>query len=104
MTLKDAKIGNKVVIVNINLEHSVKRRFEVLGMTVGTTVSIINRKKSGTMIINIRGTRFAVGKDFAKGIDCKLEKTDRVNKIKGYSRQAHLNDKKAVLSGKGGRM
>ena len=97
MNLKDAKIGDKVIIKCINLEQSVKRRFEVLGMTVGSTVSIINRKKSGTMIINIRGTRFAVGKDFAGGIDCELKKDKWIKKNDSYSSQAHLNSNKTVV-------
>lgn len=96
MNLKDAEIGDKVIIKCINLEQSVKRRFEVLGMTVGSSVSIINRKKSGTMIINIRGTRFAIGKDFAKGIDCEVKKVSWIKRKESFSSQAHLNDKKAV--------
>lgn len=103
MTLKEAQIGDKVNIVKINLEQSVKRRFEVLGMTVGSTVGIINRKKSGTMIINIRGTRFAVGKDFAKGIDCELKKDKWIKKNDSYSSQAHLNGNKTVVLN-GGKM
>ena len=37
-------------------------------MTRGTRVEILNRKKSGTIIMKVRGTRFAAGRQVAEGI------------------------------------
>ena len=44
---------------------------EMLGMTNLTKVIVLNNKKSGSIIIKVRGTRFALGKEFAKGIKVK---------------------------------
>ncbi len=97
MTLKEAQTGDKVNVLKINLDKSVKRRFEVLGMTEGSAVSVINRKSSGTMIINIRGTRFAVGKDFAGGIECTFNKAERTGRLKGFDELVSRSEKKAAV-------
>ncbi len=71
MTLSDAKVGKTYSVQNIDLEIKVKRRLEILGMTGGSFVEVLNSKISGTKIIKVRGTRFAVGKEFAEGIEIK---------------------------------
>ena len=68
MTLFQGKIGSAYAVKEICLEDTVKRRFEMLGMTPGTVVDVLNKKRGGAMIIRLRGTRFAVGKEFAEGI------------------------------------
>ena len=45
-----------------------KRRLQMLGMTKGTEVRILNNKKSGSIIMKVRGTRFAIGRRIAEGI------------------------------------
>lgn len=69
MTLLDGKIGAEYSVKNINLEEKVCRRFEILGMTVNSKVFVVNKSLNGSMVIKIRGTRFALGKQFAKGIE-----------------------------------
>ena len=61
-------VGGVYKIVKIDLETNVKRRFEILGLTHNSKVTVLNSKKSGTKIIKVRGTRFAVGSDFACNI------------------------------------
>lgn len=68
MTLSDGAIGKTYRVREINLETAVKRRFEILGMTVNSAVTVLNKKRRGAEIIKIRGTRFAIGKEFAEGI------------------------------------
>ena len=68
MVLSDAKTGQNYKIEKIELDLKVRRRLQVLGMTQGTKISILNKKVSGPMIIKVRGTRFAVGKRFCDGI------------------------------------
>lgn len=60
--------GNTYTVTAIDLDDAAKRRFEILGMTLGTAIEIINQKPSGSKIIRLRGTRFAIGRDFAEGI------------------------------------
>lgn len=68
MKLSDGKKGCAYTVHQIDLPITVKRRLQMLGMTDGTKIIILNRKKNGPMIINIRGTRFALGKGFCSGI------------------------------------
>lgn len=68
MRLSDAKKGSSYIVLGIDLDLKVKRRLQMLGMTHGTTIDILNKKISGPMIIKVRGTRFAVGKKFCDGI------------------------------------
>lgn len=68
MVLSDAATGSQYIIEKIELGLKIKRRLQVLGMTNGTKISVLNKKASGPMIIKVRGTRFAVGKKFCDGI------------------------------------
>ncbi len=71
MRLSDGTNGSRYVVENIDLNLSVKRRLQILGMTHGAVIHILNQKKSGPMIIKVRGTRFALGRGFCKGISVK---------------------------------
>lgn len=68
MKLSDGLKGKEYIIENIKLNLAITRRLQMLGMTHGTPVSILGCKKSGPMIIKVRGTRFAIGKGFCDGI------------------------------------
>ena len=68
MVLSDAKTGFDYTIEKIELDLKVTRRLQVLGLTHGTKISVLNKKVSGPVIIKVRGTRFAVGKRFCDGI------------------------------------
>lgn len=68
MKLSEAKKGSSYIVEKIELDLKVKRRLQMLGMTHGTKIEVLNKKISGPMIINVRGTRFAIGKRFCDGI------------------------------------
>ncbi len=68
MTLSKGKVGKSYAVKGIALALPVKRRLEILGMTMNTVVAVLNSKKSGSKIIKVRGTRFALGADFAEKI------------------------------------
>ncbi len=69
MALTQAKIGRFYTIRNIWLPEAVARRLQMLGMTPGSVLAVLNNKRSGSIIIKVRGTRFALGKRFAQGIE-----------------------------------
>ena len=69
MTLTQAKIGRFYTIRNIWLQEAGARRLQMLGMTPGSVLAVLNNKRSGSIIIKVRGTRFALGKRFAQGIE-----------------------------------
>ena len=68
MTLSDCNVGMNYHVDSIELNDKIKRRLEILGMTKNTVISVLNKKRSGTLIIKIRGTRFAIGRSITDGI------------------------------------
>ena len=69
MTLNFAVIGGVYIINEKRLPQKTEKRLEALGMTHGTKIQVINTKDRGTMIIKVRGTRFAIGRDISAIID-----------------------------------
>ena len=72
MKLSEGIVNQEYVVKGIELELTAKRRLEILGMTQGARVLVLNSKKSGTKIIKVRGTRFALGAEFSKGISVEV--------------------------------
>lgn len=69
MTLANGKIGNLYIVEEIQLEASLMRRLQMLGLTRGTSLELLNRKRNGSVIFKVRGTRFAIGSEVAEGIE-----------------------------------
>lgn len=59
MILQEGKKKNSYIIEGLFLPLQTEKRLEALGMTKGTPVEVLNRKRSGT---RVRGTRFALGR------------------------------------------
>ena len=68
MKLTDGNIGKKYIVSDISIKKDTESRLEALGLIQGSFVEIINKKRAGAMIIRIRGTRFAIGRDISDGI------------------------------------
>lgn len=68
MKLSEGIKGNRYIVKEIQLDVAVVRRLQTLGMTNGASVKVLNLKKYGPMVVNIRGTRFALGRDFCEAI------------------------------------
>lgn len=76
MTLLETQKGKWYQVVGIMEEEHVQRRLEALGILEGTRIQVLNQKRSGSTIIRVRGTRWALGRDIAEGIkleDCENE-------------------------------
>lgn len=69
MTLDKGIIGESYTVVGIDLPDQVAHRLEALGMTVDTRVSVLENKGRGTMVLKVRGTRFAIGRGITKKIE-----------------------------------
>ncbi len=69
MTLDKGVIGESYIVKKIDLPQQMEHRLEAIGMTLGGKVSILGSKDRGTMILKIRGSRFALG----RGITQKIE-------------------------------
>ena len=68
MTLDTGKITENYTIEKIDLPQKLEIRLAALGMTEGTSILVLNAKSRGTLIVNVRGTRFALGRGITKQI------------------------------------
>lgn len=73
MLLSEGETGKKYIISDVALKKETESRLEALGLIQGSFVEIISKKHNGAMIIRIRGTRFAIGKDISDGISVGKE-------------------------------
>lgn len=74
MKLNEGEIGKNYVVTGVLAEKKVARRLEALGVNQQTPVIILNKKGSGSLIIKVRGTRLALGRQIAEGIAVKEAK------------------------------
>lgn len=68
MTLNETEPGRTVRVLTIDLDTARQHRLRALGMIPGTCVQVLLRKRSGTLVLSLRGTRFALGGDMARKI------------------------------------
>ncbi len=68
MTILDGTVKHDYIVTDIVMEETIMRRLEALGINSGTRLQMMNQKKNGTVIIKVRGTRWAMGRDIARGI------------------------------------
>ena len=71
MTLNNGEINATYIVEKLYLTLHIEKRLEALGMLAGTKVEILNNKSGGTLIIKVRGTRFAIGKGISKNIEVR---------------------------------
>ena len=69
LNVLEAIKGKTYIVTKIKLQGDIERRLEMLGMTDKVKLSILNKKSEGAVILKIRGTRFAVGKEIAQAIE-----------------------------------
>ena len=68
MHLSEGIIGNAYTIESIHLPDQLQHRLEAIGMTNGTPITVLNQKGNGILIIRLRETRFALGRNITKNI------------------------------------
>lgn len=69
MNVSQAQKGRTYLVKKVNLEGNIERRLEMLGMTDQVKLMVLNKKNQGVVIIKVRGTRFAIGKEIADAIE-----------------------------------
>ena len=69
MKLNQADILQNYRITSVQEQEKIQRRLEALGILEGTKVVVLNRKRNGSTIIKVRGTRWALGNEIAEGIE-----------------------------------
>ena len=73
MKLYEGNIGATYLVESVHVDDAINRRLGALGVNENTRLLVMNKKKSGTMIIKVRGTRLALGRRITGGIDIKEE-------------------------------
>lgn len=68
MTILEGTVKEDYIVTDIVIDQVIMRRLEALGINSGTKLRMMNKKKNGTVIIKVRGTRWAIGRDIAGGI------------------------------------
>ena len=69
LNVSQAQKGRTYLVKKVNLEGNIERRLEMLGMTDQVKLMVLNKKNQGAVIIKVRGTRFAIGKEIADAIE-----------------------------------
>lgn len=69
MRLNEGIIGQTYTVKDVRVTSTITRRLEALGVNEQTSVTILNKKGSGSVIFKVRGTRLAVGKRISDGIE-----------------------------------
>ena len=67
MPLSMAKEGEPVEIKNVGGKEETRKFLENLGFVVGSIVTVIT-EMNGNMIVNVKESRVAIGKDMANKI------------------------------------
>ena len=68
MPLAMARPGEVVQVVSIGAGWGLTRRLADMGLTPGVSISVINSQMPGPVIINLRGSRLALGRGIAHKI------------------------------------
>lgn len=69
MTLDKGAVGESYRVKTIDLPEQVEHRLEAIGMTLGGRVSVLGSKDRGTLILKVRGSRFAMGRGITQRIE-----------------------------------
>ena len=67
LPLSMASQGEPVIIKKIGGKQETKKFLETLGFVVGGTVTVVS-EINGNMIVNVKDSRVAIGKDMASKI------------------------------------
>lgn len=69
MVLKEGMNHHTYRVISIHIELQLERRLEALGLTEGSSITILNNDKRGALTVKFRGTRFALGRRIADHIE-----------------------------------
>lgn len=76
MTLYEGQTGGRYLVADMKIEEDISRRLQALGLIEGTRLKLLNRKRNGSLIIYVRGTRLALGKHITSGIEVEEVEAD----------------------------
>ncbi len=74
MKLNECEKGGTYFVHRVLVAEAIGRRLEALGVNEGTEITVLNKKGSGSVIVKVRGTRLAMGRKIAEGIEAEKER------------------------------
>ncbi len=72
MPLIQLRTGQNAILKDITWGMKIKRKLYDMGMTPGTQVSMISSSGRGPVILDVRGSRLALGRGIIEKIDVEL--------------------------------
>jgi len=68
MTLSTVDQGNRVVVRHIQPSRMLTARLAAMGITEGSLVTVVSNKRHGPILLDVEGTRIAIGRGIAEKI------------------------------------
>ena len=72
MPLSTVSKGKRVTIERIDFDPKLRRKLQHMGLTPGIQVDVISKSILGPLVIDVRGTRVALGKGIVSNIQVSL--------------------------------
>lgn len=72
MPLLEMTTGQNAILKDISWGMKIKRKLYDMGMTPGTPVSMISSSGRGPVILDVRGSRLALGRGISEKINVEL--------------------------------
>ena len=71
MPLAMAQPGETVTVIGVRAGWGLQRRLADMGLTPGVQIRVVNSQMSGPVLIDLRGSRVALGRGIAQKIIVK---------------------------------
>ena len=71
MPLSMAPANTKLEVIGFRGGFGMRRRLADLGMNIGMEISVISTQPCGPMVVNMKGSRFAIGRGIAHHISVR---------------------------------
>lgn len=71
MTLDEGKLNKKYEVLTIQVDQKTKKRLQDMGITQGGVIKIMSMVGNHALILRVRGSRVALGKEITQFIEVK---------------------------------
>ncbi len=68
MPLSSIQTGQDVIIESIQFDTRLRRKLQDMGLTPGVKLNIVSKSLLGPIVVEVRGTRVALGKGIVSNI------------------------------------
>lgn len=68
MPLSSIQTGQNVIIESIQFDMRTRRKLQDMGLTPGVKLNVISKSFLGPLVVEVRGTRVALGKGIVSNI------------------------------------